>query len=229
MPKLEEIRDTYNSARDLCDKRIIVCAGTGCIANGSLKVFEALKNAIALSGLEVTVSLKSHDPKDHKHHDVYMIGSGCQGFCQVGPLVTIEPAGILYGHVKPEDAAEIVAKSIVKNDVIERLLYHDPQSGTAYKGPAEIPFYTKQQRTGLKDCGRVDPTNIAEYIAHGGYFAARDAYTKYNAEQLCNLYRESGLRGRGGGTKRNTWSATEMKAIPVPLWIAPSLKEILIA
>lgn len=199
MPKLEQIRDAYNAARDLCDKRIIVCAGTGCIANGSLKVFEALKNAIALSGMEVTVSLKSEDPKEHKHHDVYMIGSGCQGFCQVGPLVTIEPAGILYGHVKPEDAEEIVAKSIAKDEVIERLLYHDPVNGTAYKGPAEIPFYTKQLRTGLKDCGRVDPSNLAEYIAHGGYFAARDAYTKYSAEDICKLYQESGLRGRGGG------------------------------
>ncbi|MCK9332379.1 MAG: NADH-ubiquinone oxidoreductase-F iron-sulfur binding region domain-containing protein [Candidatus Cloacimonetes bacterium] len=199
MPKLEEIRDAYNEARALCDKRIIVCAGTGCIANGSLKVFEALKNAIALSGLEVTVSLKSHDPKEHKHHDVYMIGSGCQGFCQVGPLVTIEPAGIMYGHVKPEDAAEIVAKSIVNHEVIERLLYHDPVSGTAYKGTDDIPFYTKQQRTGLKDCGKLDPSNIAEYIAHGGYFSARDTYTKFDAEELCKLYQESGLRGRGGG------------------------------
>ncbi|HCX60330.1 MAG TPA: NADH-quinone oxidoreductase subunit F [Candidatus Cloacimonas sp.] len=199
MPKLEELRDAYNEARALCDKRIIVCAGTGCIANGSMKVFEALKNAIALSGLEVTVSLKSHDPKEHKHHDVYMIGSGCQGFCQVGPLVTIEPAGIMYGHVKPTDAEEIVAQSIVKDEVIERLLYHDPVSGTAYKGPGEIPFYVRQQRTGLKDCGRIDPSNISEYIAHGGYFSARDAFMKYDAEALCNLYKESGLRGRGGG------------------------------
>lgn len=199
MPKLEQIRENYNAARALCEKRIVVCAGTGCIANGSMKVFDALKNAIALSGLEVTVSLKSDDPKEHKHHDVYMVGSGCQGFCQVGPLVTIEPNGIMYGHVKPEDAEEIVAKSIVKDEVIERLLYHDPATGTAYKGVGEIPFYTKQQRTGLKDCGNVDPENISEYIAHGGYFAARDAYTKYSAEELCKLYQESGLRGRGGG------------------------------
>jgi len=199
MPKLEQIRENYNAARALCEKRIVVCAGTGCIANGSMKVFDALKNAIALSGLEVTVSLKSDDPKEHKHHDVYMVGSGCQGFCQVGPLVTIEPNGIMYGHVKPEDAEEIVAKSIVKDEVIERLLYHDPATGTAYKGVGEIPFYTKQQRTGLKDCGNVDPENISEYIAHGGYFAARDAYSRYSAEELCKIYQESGLRGRGGG------------------------------
>lgn len=197
MPKLEEIRDNYNAARALCKKRIVVCAGTGCIANGSMKVFDALKNAIALSGLEVTVSLKGDE--NHKHHDVYMVGSGCQGFCQVGPLVTIEPNGIMYGHVKPEDAEEIVAISIVKDDVVERLLYHDPVTGTAYKGTGEIPFYTKQQRTGLKDCGNVDPQNISEYIAHGGYFAARDAFTRYNSEEICKLYQDSGLRGRGGG------------------------------
>ncbi|MCB5224123.1 MAG: NADH-quinone oxidoreductase subunit NuoF [Candidatus Cloacimonadaceae bacterium] len=199
MPNLEQIRERYNDARALCKKRIIVCAGTGCIANGSLKVFEAIKNAIALSGMEVTVSLKSEDPKEHKHHDVYMIGSGCQGFCQVGPLVMIEPNGIMYGHVKPSDAEEIVSRSVAKDEVIERLLYQDPLTGKGYKGPEEIPFYTKQSRTGLKDCGNVDPQNINEYIAHGGYFAARDAFTKYSPEELCKLYQDSGLRGRGGG------------------------------
>lgn len=199
MHKLEDIRDRYNAARNLCEKRIVVCAGTGCIANGSIKVFDALKNAIALSGLDVTVSLKSEDSAQHKHHDVYMIGSGCQGFCQVGPLVTIEPSGIMYGHVKPEDATEIVAKSVLKDEVVQRLLYHDPLSGAAYKGTDEIPFYTKQSRTGLKDCGHLDPNNINEYIAHGGYFSARDAWTKYSPEEICKLYQDSGLRGRGGG------------------------------
>ena len=199
MPNLELIREQYNSARALCTKRIVVCAGTGCIANGSLKVFDALKNAVALSGLEITVSLKSDKPEEHKHHDVYMVGSGCQGFCQVGPLVTIEPNGIMYGHVKPEDAEDIVALSVVKDEVIERLLYHNPEDGTPYKGVKEIPFYTKQMRTGLKDCGNVDPLNISEYIAHEGYFAARDAFTKYNPEELCKFYQDSGLRGRGGG------------------------------
>ncbi len=199
MPNLELIRDSYNQARSLCKKRIVVCAGTGCIANGSLKVFESLKNSIALRGLDITVSLKSEDQAKMKEHDVYMIGSGCQGFCQVGPLVTIEPAGIMYGHVKPEDAEEIVEKSILKDIAIERLLYHDPVTGKAYKGTSEIPFYTRQSRTGLKDCGHVDPENISEYIAHGGYFAARDAYLNYNSEQICRLYQDSGLRGRGGG------------------------------
>ncbi|HHV37074.1 MAG TPA: 4Fe-4S binding protein [Candidatus Cloacimonetes bacterium] len=199
MPKLEQIRDMYNAASLRCDKRIIVCAGTGCIANGSLEVFDELKREILKRDLEVTVSLKSHGPEDNKRYDVYMIGSGCQGFCQVGPLVTIEPSGILYGHVKPEDASEIVEKSIVGDELVERLLYHDPVTDTTYKGQEEIPFYTKQQRTGLKDCGRVDPLNIGEYIAHGGYFSARDAYQNYSDVDLCNLFIESGLRGRGGG------------------------------
>ncbi len=199
MPKLEQIRDAYLAARELCKKRVVVCAGTGCIANGSLQVFEALKNSIALKGLDIVVTLKSDDKADHKAHDVYMVGSGCQGFCQVGPLVTIEPNGVLYGHVKPEDADEIVEKSIVQDGIIERLLYHDPATGTSYKGAAEIPFYAKQLRTGLKDCGRVDPENISEYIAHGGYFAAREAWQNLSSEQLCRLYQESGLRGRGGG------------------------------
>ena len=80
MPNLEQIRDSYQIARSLCAKRIVICAGTGCIANGSMKVFDALKNSIALRGLEVTVSLKSDDHANHKNHDVYMVGSGCQGF-----------------------------------------------------------------------------------------------------------------------------------------------------
>lgn len=199
MPNLEKIKSAYEAARNACAKRIVICAGTGCIANGSLKVFDALRNAIALRGLDITVSLKSDCDGSPKAHDVYMVGSGCQGFCQVGPLVSIEPADILYGHVKPEDADEIVERSIIGNETIERLLYHDPVSGEAYQGIGDIPFYTRQQRTGLKDCGRVDPENISEYIAHGGYFAARDAYTRYDAAQICEMFIQSGLRGRGGG------------------------------
>lgn len=196
MFNLEQIRAQYNASRALCQKRIVVCAGTGCIANGAMKVYEMLKNTAAMKGLDVCIELKH---EDHKHHDIYLSGSGCQGFCQVGPLVTIEPDGILYTHVKPEDAEDIITKTILNHEVIERLLYHQPADGKACMGTGEIPFYTQQKRTALKECGLIDPENITEYIAHGGYFGARDAYTNYDAASLCKLFQDSGLRGRGGG------------------------------
>lgn len=196
MFSLEQIKDKYENLRSLCKKRIIVCSGTGCIANGALKVYEMLKNTAAMKGLDVCIELKH---EDHKQHDVYLSGSGCQGFCQVGPLVTIEPDDILYTHVKPEDAEEIISKTIINNELITRLLYHLPSDGGVCKGTKEIPFYSQQKRTALKECGLIDPEDIQEYIAHGGYFGARDAYTNYDAQSLCKLFQDSGLRGRGGG------------------------------
>lgn len=196
MLNLEQIKRDYQDARNHFKKRIVVCAGTGCIANGSLKVYNALKSSLAMHSLDVSIELKAHE--DH-NHDVLISGSGCQGFCQVGPLVTIEPDGILYAHVKPEDAEEIVDQTIVQGKLIDRLLYINPADGRHCRGVADIPFYTRQKRTALKECGLLDPENVNEYISHGGYFAARDAYQKYSSEELCKLYQEAGLRGRGGG------------------------------
>ncbi len=196
MYSLEQIRTKYNDSRALCDHRIIVCAGTGCIANGSMKLYEMLKNTAVMKGLDICIELKS---EEHHHHDLYLSGSGCQGFCQVGPLVTIEPAGIMYTHVKPEDAEQIISKTIIQGEIIERLLYRQPGTDSVYQGTHDIPFYAQQKRTALKECGMIDPSNIEEYIAHGGYFAARDACNKYSSIELCKIYQDSGLRGRGGG------------------------------
>ena len=196
MLNLDQIKKDYQEALAHYKKRIVVCAGTGCIANGSLQIYSALKDSLAMQSLDVSIELKAHDDHDH---DVLISGSGCQGFCQVGPLVTVEPDGILYAHVKPEDADEIVEQTIVQGKLIDRLLYVNPADGRHCKGAGDIPFYTRQKRTALKECGHLDPENVNEYISHGGYFAARDAYQKYRAEELCKLYQDSGLRGRGGG------------------------------
>jgi len=196
MLNLDQIKKDYQEALAHYKKRIVVCAGTGCIANGSLQIYSALKDSLAMQSLDVSIELKAHDDHDH---DVLISGSGCQGFCQVGPLVTVEPDGILYAHVKPEDADEIVGQTIVQGKLIDRLLYVNPADGRHCKGAGDIPFYTRQKRTALKECGHLDPENVNEYISHGGYFAARDAYQKYSAEELCKLYQDSGLRGRGGG------------------------------
>jgi len=196
MLNLDQIKKDYQEALTHYKKRIVVCAGTGCIANGSEKVYKALKNSLDMHSLDVSIELKAHD--EH-NHDVLISGSGCQGFCQVGPLVTIEPDGILYAHVKPEDAEEIVTQTIVQGKLVDRLLYVNPADGKHCKGAGDIPFYTRQRRTALKECGHLDPENVNEYISHGGYFAARDAYQKYSSEELCKLFQDSGLRGRGGG------------------------------
>lgn len=119
MLNLEQIKKEYLEAASHFKKRIVVCAGTGCIANGSMKVFDSLKNAAAMHSLDVCVEFK---PCDSNDHDILLSGSGCQGFCQVGPLVTIEPDGILYTHVKPADAEEIIEKTVMNGEMIERPL-----------------------------------------------------------------------------------------------------------
>ena len=110
--------------------------------------------------------------------------SGCQGFCQMGPLVTIEPDGILYTKVQPADVVEILDRTLKHHELVERLLYVDPSTGEHCQGPGEIPFYQRQQRAVLQLCGRGDPEDIREYIHQGGYAAARRAYREMSAEAV---------------------------------------------
>ena len=117
----------------------------------------------------------------------------------MGPLVAIEPDGILYTKVSEKDVPEIVAATLLGNTPVERLLYQDPQSGKPCLGAREIPFYAQQHRETLKLCGEIDPEDIEEYIARGGYSAAKKAYTEMTPEQVCQEILNSGLRGRGGG------------------------------
>ncbi|MBP7054024.1 MAG: NADH-quinone oxidoreductase subunit NuoF [Phycisphaerae bacterium] len=191
---LEAMKRHYEESRSAITRRVIVCAGTGCVANGSLKVFAALENEIAGRGLAVVVEL-GHDCGG----DVLLSKSGCQGFCQAGPLVTVEPEGYLYVHVKPDDVADIVEQTLINNRPVDRLLYRDPTTGCSFAKTHEIPFYRRQRRAVLGDCGNIDPENIGEYIARGGYEAARRAFTRMRPEQICEEIAASGLRGRGGG------------------------------
>jgi NADH-quinone oxidoreductase subunit F len=145
--------------------------------------------------MDIVVELDIHDCSDK---DVLLTKSGCQGFCQVGPLMSIEPDGILYTHVKEADVEEIVGKTLKNGEVIDRLLYVDPVTGAHRKGKAEIDFYARQDRMVMFDCGRVDPEDLNEYIAHDGYKAARKALFDMTPAQVCDLMKNSGLRGRGG-------------------------------
>ena len=124
--------------------------------------------------------------------------SGCHGFCEMGPLLRIEPEGILYVKVKVEDCEEIIEQSIVGDQVIERLVYHD-QEGKAYEKQDDIPFYKQQTRVALEDCGRINAESIKEYIAVGGYSAVAKALFDMTPQQIVDEISEACLRGRGGG------------------------------
>lgn len=192
---LEQVSQEYAKMHDSVKRRLIVCAGTGCIANGSLKLYEELLKEIQKAGIDVAVELKAEDTREK----TLLSKSGCQGFCQMGPLLSIEPDGILYCHVKASDAAEIVNTTLKHDQVVERLLYKDRHDGTACRGTEEIPFYKRQRRTVLKACGHVDPEDIREYVYHDGYKAAQKAYTEMDAQSVCKTVLDAGLRGRGGG------------------------------
>ncbi|PKL91718.1 MAG: NADH-quinone oxidoreductase subunit F [Candidatus Goldiibacteriota bacterium HGW-Goldbacteria-1] len=189
---LDRIKEDYEKRAGLKERRIIICAGTACVANGALKLFDAIKQAAEKEGIKVVVELK-HDDKGGNH----LSKSGCQGFCQMGPLVTIMPEDILYTKVRPEDAEEIVKSTIEKGVIIERLLYKNPADGKVCVNKAEIDFYRKQHRYVLKQCGVIDPEDITEYIACGGYSSLEKAL-KDNPAKVCADILESGLRGRGG-------------------------------
>ncbi len=176
-------------------RRVVVCAGTGCVANGAWDVRAAFEAACSHSGLTVTLSMHAEDSAA----DLALTKSGCQGFCQMGPLVTVLPDGILYTKVKASDVPEIVDRTLVHGETVERLLYLDPKSGDCCKGTIDIPFYRLQTRHVLRMCGTLDPEDLDEYVRHGGYEAARVAYTELSAEELCRRVTLSGLRGRGGG------------------------------
>ena len=173
---------------------VLVCAGTGCIAGGSLKVCETLKEECERRGLQVYVGLTEHSGEEKSLH-IKM--SGCHGFCEMGPLVHIEPLGVMYIHVKPEDCCEIVEKTVMRGEIIERLTYQ--RDGVSYPRQEDIPFYKKQHRVVLASCGTSDAEDLDEYIAKGGYAAFEKALFTMTPETICKEISDSGLRGRGGG------------------------------
>ncbi len=173
---------------------VLICAGTGCIAGGAMKIYEVLKEECEQRGLRVYVGLK-HDTDEEKSLHVKM--SGCHGFCEMGPLVHIEPMGVMYIHVKPEDCHEILERTVLGGEIIDRLVYH--LDGVAYPHQADIPFYKRQHRVVLENCGSSDAEDIEEYVAKGGYAAFEKALFEMTGEEICKTITDSGLRGRGGG------------------------------
>lgn len=187
---------TSNEANPLPQvRRVILCAGTGCMANGAMKVFQRFQQEMAGSGLNVILELRP----EAGDNDVRLSKSGCQGFCQMGPLVSVVPDGILYTRVKAEDVHDIVTQTLHGGEVVERLLYKDPSTRKTCRGVEDNPFYARQSRFVLNECGLLDPEDIREYILHGGYGAAKKAFVNMSPEEICKTISESGLRGRGGG------------------------------
>jgi NADH-quinone oxidoreductase subunit F len=180
-------------------RKIVICAGTGCIANGSLDLYTALLQSLEKAGFVVAESLKREKELAGNPKAVRMSKSGCQGFCAQGPLLTIEPDGIMYVITRPEHVDEIVEKTFVKGELVDALLYTDPNTKKKCKGCDDIPFYAGQTRTVLKMCGILDPEALDEYMALGGYKAAEKAIKSMNQEEICKELIDSGLRGRGGG------------------------------
>ena len=175
-------------------RRVIVCAGTGCMAGGAWNVYESLRAAVTEAGLATEVALEGDGCQS-----LEVTKSGCQGFCQMGPLVTVLPDEILYAKVGAADVPEIVERTIKVGETVDRLLYVDPATKKKCRGTREIPFYQRQTRYVLKGCGLLDPEDIHEYTAGGGYSAARKAFVEMTPEDVCREVLASGLRGRGGG------------------------------
>jgi len=191
--ELAAARAEYKKLLDAESKRILVCGGSGCTASGSAVIYKELCKQMQERGLNVQISLDGH--VDHGE----LIGvktCGCHGICELAPLIRIEPEGILYTRVKPEDCADIIEQTILGGEVIDKLIYH--ADGVSYEKQEEIPFYKKQTRIVLNNCGHINSESIEEYLAVGGYAAVEKALFDMTPDEIITEVTNSGLRGRGG-------------------------------
>ena len=180
--ELETLRQSLTRGRKPDGALITVCSGSGCHAYGCDQVTAAFKEELKKHELQALVEVKA---------------TGCHGFCERGPLVVLKPKNILYQRVQVEDVPEIVALSVAKDGIIERLLYEEPKTGRKITAEDDVPFYRKQQRLILGSNALLDPASIEDYIALGGYSALARALTMA-PETVIEEVARSGLRGRGG-------------------------------
>ncbi len=168
----------------MADKTCLICQGTGCVSAGSREIHSSLEAELKNLGLDGDVGVKR---------------TGCHGFCEKGPLVVVEPEGLFYAGVKVEDVPSI-AKTFLPDGVpiTEGPLYEDPKTGNPLTHYKEIDFYSKQQRTVLKNCGNIDPEDIEEFISIGGYDSLKKALIGMSPDEILNEVKESGIRGLGG-------------------------------
>jgi len=181
---LRKKRQSLQGSRD-GDRRILaVCAGTGCQACGAPDVVEAFKKVHRDLDLDGNIEIRA---------------TGCHGFCERGPLVVIRPEMICYMNVTPEDVSEILTATVLQGRVIDRLLYEDPATKEKIVHEHDIPFYKFQRRMVFGNNGTIDPKKINDYIAIGGYQGLEKVLSSIKPEEVIDIIKRSGLRGRGGG------------------------------
>ncbi len=163
---------------------IMVCGGTGCVASRSEELIDALRSELKTVGYD---------------DEIRVVKTGCFGFCGQGPIIKVHPDNVFYVKVMPEDAKEIVAEHIVKGRVVERLLFEDPEAKVKQDKHSQMNFYKKQYRIALRNCGTINPEDINEYIAFRGYEALGKVLTEMKPEDVIQVVKQAGLRGRGGG------------------------------
>ena len=182
--ELEGLRGEILSRRDTGSVSIVTSVGTCGLSCGAGKVAEAIKKSLKEFGLQDSVNFRA---------------TGCHGFCEIEPVVTIYPEGIVYQHVSPADVGEIISETVLNNRIIERLLYTDFVTGEKIVHENALPFYSKQRRLILDSNRFIKPTSIDDYIALGGYSALARVVSQMNPEKVIDEVKKSGLRGRGGG------------------------------
>ena len=191
---LAQVREDAKKTLESYSCRILVCSGTGCIATGSEKIYEKFIE-ITKDAPGVVLEFAPHDEGEH----VGVKRTGCQGICELGPLVRIQKGDkvVQYTKVQLSDCEEIFKRSVVGDEILERLLYK--QNDVTYEKPEEIPFIAKQTRLVLENCGKFDAESLDEYIASGGFSALEKAMFELTPDQIIDEVDKSGLRGRGGG------------------------------
>ena len=164
---------------------VLICGGTGCTSSGSVKIAEALEEQIALNGLA---------------DEIKVVRTGCFGLCALGPVMIVYPEGTFYSRVKLEDVPEIVSEHFLKGRVVDRLVYRETEGDEKVEVPSlqETGFYKTQMRVALRNCGVINPEQIDEYIAMDGYAALGKVLTEMTPEEVIQVMKDSGLRGRGG-------------------------------
>jgi len=184
LTELKRLKKSILSKRDSDKPCITICKGTGCSVTGAAGLEDVFKKEVAAKKISQKVTIRT---------------TGCHGFCERGPVLTIQPSKIFYQKVQAKDVRDIIQTTIIKNETVDRLLYKDPATREKIAREDEIPFYKKQLRLIFGNNGKIDPTKIEDYIAIGGYSSLAKVITEMSPEAVIEEIKNAGLRGRGGG------------------------------